>query len=132
MIDGSTILVVAIFFGFIGALISSSKNQGAFIGFLLGGLLSLLGIIILLFLKEKPKPLPIDKMVRECPHCKESMRADASVCPHCQRESPAWSFHDGRWWFRQTDGNLYWLNASNKWELFKGDSVGIADGKGSA
>lgn len=22
----------------------------------------------------------------ECPHCKEQMRADATVCPHCQRD----------------------------------------------
>ena len=26
---------------------------------------------------------------RECPYCKEQMRRDASVCPHCQRDSPA-------------------------------------------
>lgn len=25
---------------------------------------------------------------RECPFCKESMRADATVCPHCRHESP--------------------------------------------
>lgn len=24
---------------------------------------------------------------RECPFCKESMRADATVCPHCRHES---------------------------------------------
>lgn len=35
--------------------------------------------------------------VRECPHCKEQMRRDASVCPHCQRDSDAWVFHEGRW-----------------------------------
>lgn len=23
---------------------------------------------------------------RECPHCREHMRRDASVCPHCQRD----------------------------------------------
>lgn len=26
---------------------------------------------------------------RECPFCKESMRKDATVCPHCRHESPA-------------------------------------------
>lgn len=25
-------------------------------------------------------------MRRECPHCREPMRKDASVCPHCQRD----------------------------------------------
>jgi len=24
---------------------------------------------------------------RECPHCKEGMRADAAVCPHCRHTS---------------------------------------------
>ena len=26
------------------------------------------------------------KRYRECPHCREQMRFDASVCPHCQRD----------------------------------------------
>lgn len=25
---------------------------------------------------------------RECPFCKENMRSDATVCPHCRHESP--------------------------------------------
>jgi uncharacterized paraquat-inducible protein A len=41
---------------------------------------------------------------RECPHCKESMRCDASVCPHCRRESPAWRYSDGQWWPPPPDG----------------------------
>jgi hypothetical protein len=28
-------------------------------------------------------------LLRECPFCKRTMRKDASVCPSCQRESPA-------------------------------------------
>jgi hypothetical protein len=35
---------------------------------------------------------------RDCPFCKEQMRRDASVCPHCRHESEAWTFHDGAWW----------------------------------
>jgi hypothetical protein len=42
-------------------------------------------------------------MYRECPYCKEPMRRDASVCPHCRNGSPAWRLHEGRWWFRETD-----------------------------
>jgi hypothetical protein len=38
------------------------------------------------------------KAVRECPHCKEAMRRDASVCPHCRRDSDAWRLWEGRWW----------------------------------
>lgn len=56
---------------------------------------------------------------RECPHCREQMRRDASVCPHCQRESTAWRFHEGRWWYRDSDANDYWLNeSSNQWEKY--------------
>jgi len=51
---------------------------------------------------------------RECPHCKESMRRDASVCPHCRNESPAWRFHEGRWWFRADEQNPWqWLDEPN-------------------
>ena len=27
-----------------------------------------------------------DPMIGECPHCREDIRLDASVCPHCQRK----------------------------------------------
>ncbi|MEA2435188.1 MAG: hypothetical protein QOG54_2645 [Actinomycetota bacterium] len=47
---------------------------------------------------------------RDCPFCKEQMRRDASVCPHCRHASPAWTFHEGRWWFKGTDGSAYWLD----------------------
>src|SRR4051812_48513801 len=32
----------------------------------------------------------VDPAYRECPHCKELMRRDASVCPHCQQPSTPW------------------------------------------
>ena len=31
---------------------------------------------------------------RECPFCKEDMRRDASVCPHCRNNSEPWVFKD--------------------------------------
>jgi hypothetical protein len=40
------------------------------------------------------------KTHRECPHCKEPMRRDASVCPHCQRDSERWRLNDGVWWVK--------------------------------
>ena len=50
--------------------------------------------------------------MRECPSCKEQMRRDASVCPHCRRESPAWTFHEGKWWTKGRDGqDWFWLDA---------------------
>ena len=48
-----------------------------------------------------------DAMYRECPHCKEPMRRDATVCPHCRSESLAWTLHEGRWWYR-TSPNTDW------------------------
>jgi hypothetical protein len=53
---------------------------------------------------------------RECPFCKERMRRDASVCPHCRNESPAWTLHESRWW-TSVEGTWYWLDeAANRWE----------------
>ena len=53
---------------------------------------------------------------RECPFCKESIRRDASVCPHCQRESAAWRLHEGSWWARDKDNNWVYLDEKrNVW-----------------
>jgi hypothetical protein len=53
---------------------------------------------------------------RECPHCKEAMRRDASVCPHCQRDSEPWKFHDGYWWLER-GSTWFWLNeATGEWQ----------------
>lgn len=46
-------------------------------------------------------------VTRECPFCKTEIRPDASVCPHCQRESEPWTENDGYWWKK---------GASNEWE----------------
>ena len=48
-------------------------------------------------------------MYRECPYCKEEMRRDASVCPHCRHESPAWTLHEGHWWTK-VDGVWHHLD----------------------
>ena len=57
---------------------------------------------------------------RECPFCKELMRRDASTCPHCRKESPAWTFNAGVWWLQRPDGQ--WLEhdeESGGWRLYK-------------
>jgi hypothetical protein len=51
-----------------------------------------------------------DPAHRECPHGKESMRRDAGTCPHCRKESPAWTFHEGRWWVQNEAGAWSWLD----------------------
>ena len=57
-------------------------------------------------------PPPGPGIVRECPHCKEPMRRDANVCPHCRRESPAWEYEpsDRRWWASDSDGGRMWFD----------------------
>jgi hypothetical protein len=49
-------------------------------------------------------------MYRECPHCKESMRRDAGVCPHCRNDSPPWTLYEGRWWVQ--------ANVHDAWQWF--------------
>jgi hypothetical protein len=62
-----------------------------------------------------------DRPVRECPHCKEAMRRDASVCRHCRRGSPPWEFENGRWWTSDPAGQRVWLDeASRSWHREKG------------
>jgi hypothetical protein len=54
-------------------------------------------------------------MYRECPHCKEPMRRDASICPHCRERSPAWTFRDGAWWFESDSGWEVLDESQNQW-----------------
>jgi hypothetical protein len=64
------------------------------------------------------EPLRTDRPVRECPHCKEPMRRDAGTCPHCRRESPAWTYHSGRWWTHNSAGAWAWLDESaGRWSV---------------
>ena len=46
------------------------------------------------------------------------MRWDASVCPHCQRESIPWRLHEGRWWYRESDEDAWvWLEEhTGEWQ----------------
>jgi hypothetical protein len=81
----------------IAALITESRGRGALVGLLLGLILSWLGVVIALLLGEalEASPRVRSRLYRECPHCKERMRRDAHVCPHCRYESPAEILDDG-------------------------------------
>jgi hypothetical protein len=57
-----------------------------------------------------PSPLSRGQMMRECPSCKEAMRRDASVCPHCRRDSEPWRFWEGRWWAYSASGDDVWYD----------------------
>jgi hypothetical protein len=76
---------------------------------------------------KNPIPVALSKseLHRECPHCKEPMRRDASVCPHCRNESPAWTLHDGRWWFRTNEQTAWqWFDEqSGSWVMHEPSSL---------
>lgn len=60
----------------------------------------------------------VASQTRECPHCMEPMRREASVCPHCQRDSEPWRLHEGRWWTKK-DGEYYWFDGA-EWRRYEG------------
>ena len=53
---------------------------------------------------------------RECPFCREAMRRDASVCPHCGRDSDAWIYDEGQWRARSGKAWFRFVEASGEWE----------------
>lgn len=126
------VLVVIAFFWvlpvFVGYAIGKAKNRhGGWWAFFLGWI----GVLIVALLPAKP-PMTLADLERRkstaspkwyeekraellaaqthraCPFCKEQMRRDAHVCPHCRHESAAWTFHDGVWW----------VPVDGKWRLF--------------
>jgi hypothetical protein len=106
-----TILMISgVIFGVICAAIWSNKGGSGVSGFLIGLLLGLIGLIVVAVATPGGGVKAKAAASRECPHCKELMRRDASVCPHCQRDSAPWVFHEGRWWFRDAQGDNYYLD----------------------
>jgi hypothetical protein len=135
------LILIAIFWVlpiFVGSAIGKPKNRsGGWWGFFLGWL----GVIIVAVLPPRPgltlEELELKKSKdvisqkyydqkkaellgarthRECPHCKEQMRRDASVCPHCQRDSPAWTENEGYWWRTDDAGAWVYLDEiSGEW-----------------
>lgn len=114
------VLLWAVGGGVVAGFIWQSKGGSFGGGFLMGALLGIFGVIIAALAKPSPRVNtagPPGQALRECPYCKTAIRRDASVCPHCQRESEAWTFHKGKWWVRRKDG-WYWLNdQTGEWAL---------------
>lgn len=105
----------------------TNKGGGGGAGFALGFFLGWIGVLIAaIATPSRAYAAPNraagspPRSVRECPHCKEAMRRDASVCPHCQRDSDPWRFHEGFWWYTREDGShLYLDERKNEWIPFR-------------
>jgi hypothetical protein len=81
-------LMGALFSGYAGMTIWARKGGKPGNGFLLGGLLGVLGVLILVL--ATPKQAEIDSAARSeglvrCPHCAELINHQAHVCRYCQR-----------------------------------------------
>jgi hypothetical protein len=109
-----------------GGAITNNKGRGWGVGIALGFFLGVIGLIITLFLSNKRESAEEQaalaqahqqaQMYRECPHCREQMRRDASVCSHCRSKAPAWKLQGDVWWFQSAGGSWYYLDeAANEW-----------------
>ena len=67
-----------ILFGIVAGMIGAKKGDG-FSMFVIGVLLGPFGILIALFSPGNRKT---------CPHCRELIDKDATVCSHCHRDQP--------------------------------------------
>lgn len=106
---------VWVLFGVAAGVVTAARSQNALgflAGFVLGVLLGPIGLLIAFFIKPTGAKLMEGK--RTCPFCKEPIHAEASVCPHCQRESAPWRWHEGHWWVKGSDGKDYYLK-NNQW-----------------
>jgi hypothetical protein len=114
------VAIVWLLSGLAAALIWSSKGGSVGAGFLIGLVLGALGLIVVLVATPSGRQ---SAWRRECPHCKEPMRRDASVCPHCRRESQPWRLHEGRWWVEKPEGWYYLDDQRNAWVLHRKDAA---------
>jgi len=143
---GPTVVVAAIILWIVPTFVAQAigkplRRSGAAYGLLLGWL----GVVILVLLPALPELSAAEQLARlerrrgqlrpeyiakeqmrlraalatatrECPFCKEEMRRDASVCPHCRRDSEAWIYEEGQW--RARSGNAWFalVESRGEWE----------------
>lgn len=66
--------------GLVTGAIGRSKGESFFVWWLFGTFAFPLALIFVLISKDRR---------RRCPHCAETIRREAHVCPHCQRDLSA-------------------------------------------
>jgi hypothetical protein len=97
---GNSVHDLVVVVAFIGALLSGYAGMTIWArkggkpgkGFLIGGLLGVLGVLILVL--ATPKQAEIDRAARSqgltpCPHCWELIKDQARVCRYCERDVAA-------------------------------------------
>lgn len=113
------ILILAVLIGCIPGAIAQGKGHSFVAWWLFGAALFIVALPMSLMLKPVATPgttLPVGAFpssrsipTRECPFCKSRIRADAVVCPHCQRESEPWRLVRTVWVARGVHGDYWWL-----------------------
>ncbi|MDP9314299.1 MAG: zinc ribbon domain-containing protein [Chloroflexota bacterium] len=89
------LLVVAISFKLLLCLLCASimhsKGRSYWMGFILGFLLNLIGLLIVAMIKPNAAFLEQqlqNGIMKKCPCCSEIINASAVVCRYCNREQP--------------------------------------------
>jgi len=76
--------------GLITGIIASNKGRSGFLWFLIGFLLSVLGIVLALVTKKDSQTLESKALAsgtqKKCPYCAELIKTEAIICKHCNRE----------------------------------------------
>src|SRR5674476_873099 len=97
------VVVLAVALSFIPAIVAArmatNRGRSGIVGALLGLVVGWIGVVIVLLRGTADSDVRRSdtQAHRECPFCEEQMRCDASICPHCQKESPAWVYDAGEW-----------------------------------
>lgn len=131
--DYTSVIVLAVILGCIPGAIAQSKGRPFVAWWLFGTALFVVALPMSIAAKpiaagaRGPQPTtpaggdrtpPVPSATRECPACKEAIRRDASVCPHCRRESAPWAYRDGVWWTQdpQSGGDVWLDETDGSWK----------------
>lgn len=85
------ILIVALIIGLIPALIAKSKGRDFIVWYIYSAALFIVALIYSLVISKTAEKVNEDLKESgyvECPFCKEYIKPNATVCPHCQRDVP--------------------------------------------